>query len=512
MRSTLPLLLLSFTLTAAALATDLPKSAEQHLHPSQIPGEPATVPGACPAPRGPGKGEWTTNTLPETAERAAALAALESWAFPEISAEAEANRQGVRTDGLLIIHGGEIVYERYGRGFTADTPHLTWSVSKTYTATLTGIGVQRGLLSLDDSICEHLTPVDPTHCDTTVKDLLEFGSGTMWKESYEGAPPTSSSVVAMLYGQGHEDVVAFVTAQPRRAPPGTYFQYSSGDTNLLSGVLGAALTPTGGDQFPWTMLFEPLGVTTAVWERDTKGTYIGSSYVYATPRDMARLGMLWLDDGCFQGERWLPEGWVAESSAVSETIQSGAIDREPGDVQGRQVWLNLPVYGLGDAARPWPGSPPDLYGAMGHWKQSILMVPSHDLVIVRTGDDRDGIFSWDTLVQRSITLVNPTAGPPPGDVPAPDNIKRAAVLSADPMEFDTGLLRIAANYGAKLGCSCAFVMDRDDAQCAAFVKASPDIVKVRYDRENKVAKATALGVVRATASYRGPREGCTIDP
>ncbi|MEY3210271.1 MAG: hypothetical protein RIT28_752 [Pseudomonadota bacterium] len=512
MRFALPLLLLSFTLTAAALATEPTTSAGTPATAASIRNMPDPPPDGCPAPRGPGTGEWKTNALPQTPERAAALAALESWAFPEISAEAEANRQGVRTDGLVIIHGGEIVYERYGRGFTAQTPHLTWSVSKTYAATLTGIGVHRGLLSLDDSICEHLTPVDPTHCETTVKDLLEFGSGTMWKESYENAPPTSSSVVAMLYGQGHEDVVSFVTAQPRRVAPGTHFQYSSGDTNLLSGVLGAALTPVGGDQFPWTMLFEPLGVTSAVWERDTKGTYIGSSYVYATPRDMGRLGMLWLDDGCFQGERWLPEGWVAESSAVSQTIQSGAIDREAGDVQGLQVWLNLPVYGLGDTTRPWPGSPPDFYGAMGHWKQGILMVPSHDLVIVRTGDDRDGSFSWDTLVQRSIALVDPSAAPPPADVPAPDNIKPAATLTADPLAFDTGLLRIAANYGAKLGCSCAFVMERDDAQCAAFVKASPDIVKVRYDRENKVAKASALGLVRATASYRGPREGCTIDP
>ncbi|MCK6525652.1 beta-lactamase family protein [Myxococcota bacterium] len=501
------LLLLPYALAATALATETPTAPSTDTVTAEAP-----QPGACPAPRGPGRGAWSTRTLPETAERAAAKAALESWAFPEISAEAEANRQGIRTDGLLIIHKGELVYERYGRGFTAETPHLTWSVSKTYTATLTGIAVQRGLLSLDDSICEHITPTSPTHCETTVKDLLEFGSGTLWKESYESSPPTTSSVVAMLYGQGHEDVVAFATAQPRRAPPGSFFQYSSGDTNVLSGVVGAALTPVGGDQFPWTLLFEPMGDTSAVWERDTKGTYIGSSYVYATPRDMARLGMLWLDDGCYAGERWLPEGWVAASSVVSETIQRGSYDREPGDTQGRQVWLNQPVYALGDAARPWPGSPPDYYGAMGHWKQGILMVPSHDLVIVRTGDDRDGSFSWDLLAQHAIALVDPSAAPPAADPPPPPGLVAATNQIAEPLEFDTGLLRIAVNYGAKLGCSCAFVMNRDDAQCAAFVKASPDIVKVRYDREAKVAKATTFGLVRATASYRGPREGCTIDP
>jgi CubicO group peptidase (beta-lactamase class C family) len=126
----------------------------------------------------------------------------------------------------------------------------------------------------------------------------------------------------------------------------------------------------------------------AAWERDGRGTLIGSSYVYATPRDFAKFGYLYLNDGCWNGERLLPEGWVADSVKPSEPFKAKPLYLDPGDVQGRQFWLNRIVPPT-QPALPWPGVPDDAYAARGHWGQSITVVPSLDLVIVRVADDRE---------------------------------------------------------------------------------------------------------------------------
>jgi CubicO group peptidase (beta-lactamase class C family) len=135
------------------------------------------------------------------------------------------------------------------------------------------------------------------------------------------------------------------------------------------------------------------------------GTYVGSSYLWATPRDLARFGQLWLMDGCWQGERLLPEGWVSESTAVSEPMRTRALGRDAGDVQGRQVWLNRPVPEIGQDALPWPGVPEGAYAALGHWKQSITVVPDAELVVVRTADDRDGSYEHARTLRLALQLV-----------------------------------------------------------------------------------------------------------
>lgn len=328
--------------------------------------------------------------------------ALEAYLFaPELD-WADTQRRGVRTDGILVIHHGAIVYEHYAHGYTPQMPHLAWSVSKTFTNALTGIAVGQGLLELDDSICGEEGPAYPApSCAIRVQDLLEFSSGLDWLEAYEGQSPTASSVLAMLYGEGQPDMAAFVAGHPLRDPPGTTFQYSSGDSNLLSAVVGRALAPVHGEQYPWTLLFDRLGMSSVTWERDGAGTYVGSSYLYASPRDMGRFGLLWLQDGCWEGQRILPEGWVAASTTISPGMRARPLDwTAPELVQGRQVWLNQALPEQGMAGRPWPRVPADAYTALGHWKQLITVVPSWDLVVVRTGDDRDGSFSADEMLAR----------------------------------------------------------------------------------------------------------------
>ncbi len=344
----------------------------------------------CPDALWPDPG-WSVRSLEVRSQSPSQIAALERHLFPEDLDRADEERAGVRTDGVVIIHRGHLIYERYAAPYTDETPHLAWSATKTFTNALIGIAVAEERLSLSDSICDHLRPgwtVPDASCAITVQHLLEMASGLQWRETYEGQSPTASSVLAMLYGEGHADMASFVAQQPLAREPGAAWQYSSGDTNVLSAIAGAVLGPAHGDRFPFEVLLDPLGMTRVTWERDTRGTYVGSSYLWATPRDLARLGLLLLQDGCWEGERLLPEGWVADSTTLADPIRRGAIDL--GDKpQGRQIWLNqaLPEQGL--AEPPWPDVPTTAFAALGHWGQSITVIPDASLVVVRTADDRD---------------------------------------------------------------------------------------------------------------------------
>lgn len=228
-----------------------------------------------------------------------------------------------------------------------------------------------------------------------------FGSGFDWQEVYEEGGPRASSVLAMLYGEGRHDMARFVASHPLRDPPGTTFSYSSGDTNVLAAIVGSRLVPQDGERFPWVRLFEPLGITSASWERDGVGTYIGASSLSLTPRDMARFGWFLAQDGCWDGQRLLPEGWVDRSTEVNPAILSKDLDGW--GVQGRQFWINgqLP----GKERRVWPALPEDAFAALGHWKQAIYVIPSASLVVVRTGDDRASDYRHGEVMKAALALV-----------------------------------------------------------------------------------------------------------
>jgi CubicO group peptidase (beta-lactamase class C family) len=358
----------------------------------------------CPTP----STEWPTENWPDAraevaVSSAAQIQALEDYAFTLQGKDEE--RKGVRTDGVVIIHKGRVVYERYGRGFDAGKRHLAWSVSKSFTSALVGIAVKREALKLDDSICQYVKAKRQDNCAITVQNLLEFASGLDWRENYEnGGTYQTSSVLAMLYGEGRRDMVSFITAHERSDEPGTSWRYSSGDTTLLAGVLDAALRPSLGKDWPWVLLLDKLGMKSATWERDGKGVVVGSSYLHATPRDLAKFGYFYLNNGCWAGEEVLPADWVMRSTQVSEPIQRKAHERGRDDVQGWQWWLNRPIANV-QTELPFPSVPEGAYAARGHWGQSISIIPSKELIVVRTADDRDGSFSLDTFLKLALAVV-----------------------------------------------------------------------------------------------------------
>jgi len=275
-----------------------------------------------------------------------------------------------RTRAVVVVHHGRIVAERYSDGIGITTPQLGWSLAKVVTNALAGVAVRQGRLSLYDRalLAEWRGANDPRG-EISVGDLLQMRSGLAFHEDY--ASPISD-VRRMLFIE--ESAAGFAASKSAAFAPGTHWQNSGGDANILSWVIRQRYDPTEYRDLPQRELFGPLGMTTAVMERDPSGTYVGSSFVYASARDWARLGLLYLRDGVWNGRQILPRGWVRFS--VTPTRVSG------GEF-GADIWRHLP----GTEAES-SGLPADAFFMLGFDGQLIAVVPSRDLVVVRLGLSR----------------------------------------------------------------------------------------------------------------------------
>jgi CubicO group peptidase (beta-lactamase class C family) len=273
-------------------------------------------------------------------------------------------RESLGTRAVVVVRGGELVAERYAEGFDRMTPQLGWSMTKSVANLMVGRLVQTGTVSLDE---DRLRPEwTNERADITIEDLLRMSSGLAWDETYDLGTP----ITRMLYDE--PDMAAYVASQPAAHEPGSYQVYSSGDTNVLCSVL-AERTGAGAD-LPRRLLFAPLGLPSAVLEPDAAGTPVCSSYMWATPRDWAAVGLFALQDGSWAGEELLPEGWM-EASTTATDVRS----EEDGYAAG--WWVNERP----DGSLVEPTLPADAYFAEGHDGQWIIVVPSADLVVVRLG-------------------------------------------------------------------------------------------------------------------------------
>lgn len=280
-------------------------------------------------------------------------------------------RRRRRTRAVLVVKDGRIVAEQYAAGFTEATPFPGWSMTKSVVGALIGVLVGEGRLALGDrALLPHWRDGDP-RAAITVEDLLRMRSGLAFSERYSDF---SSDVIRMLFLE--TDAAAYAASRPLSAPPGTVWSYASGTTNILSKIARQIVGETDYPHWPRRALFEPLGMDSAVMEPDAAGTFVGSSFMLATARDWARFGQLYLQDGVWQGRRILPKGWVAFSTRPTPQSAGGRY--------GAHWWLKLQPEMGGDtsaAAR----IPDDAYFAVGHEGQTLTVVPSRGLVIVRLG-------------------------------------------------------------------------------------------------------------------------------
>lgn len=332
---------------------------------------------------------WQTADAKSAGLNAQGLDELTAFLFPPRGNEAD--RKGTRTDGFVLIKDGKLVYEKYTTPYAVEKPHLAWSATKSFVQALVGIAVKDGLLKVDDPAGKYFPELDKGGREQIKIDhLLRMSSGIDWEEGYE-ASPLKSAVVAMLYTRGRADMASFVATYPMKAPPGSRWYYSSGDSNVLMGILKRRIGEGYADM-PWKRLFDPMGMK-VTWERDASGTFVGSSYIYATPRDLAKFGFLYLNDGVWDGNRILPEGWVRYAATVAPAYPlSDLPDEDLEENGGAHWWLNAVKVPRKDN-RPWPSAPRSVFAALGHWGQSIFVFPEEDIIAVRVADDRDGTFN-----------------------------------------------------------------------------------------------------------------------
>lgn len=272
-----------------------------------------------------------------------------------------------RTRAILVIYDGQIIAEKYADGFDKNTRQLGWSMAKSVTNSLIGILVRDGKLTLNDA-----SPFAEWKTDNraiiTIHNLMQMSSGLLWEENYS----KPSDATNMLFKS--KDAGLLASHSPYESEPGKVFEYSSGTSNMLAWIARNAVGDSAYYSFASERLFKKTGMHSMILEPDAGGTYVGSSYAFATPRDWARFGLLFLNDGMFNGERILPEGWAEYSSTPCEGAKMGEY--------GAQFWLNAGSK-TDVANRYYPDVPADLYWADGYEGQNVFILPSKDLVVVK---------------------------------------------------------------------------------------------------------------------------------
>ena len=278
-----------------------------------------------------------------------------------------------KTRAVVVVYDGQLIAERYAPGFNLNTPQLGWSMSKSVTNALVGVLVRNGKLEVHRSapVPEWQKADDPRH-KITLDQLLRMSAGLEFSEEY--AP--FSDAVYMFYDS--YDFAAYAANKPLETEPDEKWYYSSGTANIIARVVRQTIEKQHENYYDYLYqnLFHKIGMLSVVMEPDPSGTFVGSSYMFATPRDWARFGLLYLQDGVWNGERILPEGWVKYTTTPTP--------RAPQGKYGAFFWLNAGAPS--DASdRMMASVPVDTFFARGFQEQRVFIVPSKNLVLVRFG-------------------------------------------------------------------------------------------------------------------------------
>lgn len=300
---------------------------------------------------------------------------------PALSAALEASFADetgkLNTRAIVILKDGQLIAERYAAGVDSRMPLLGWSMTKSVTNAMIGLMVQDKKLSLTQP-----APLEEWQNDArreiTIDALLRMSSGLKFVEDY-GSP---SDATRMLFGSKNAASVAI--AAPTAAKPNEVWSYSSGTTNILQQIIRNQFAQHSDYiAYPYQRLFQKLGMTSAILESDASGVFIGSSFMYATARDWAKFGQLYLQNGVWQGQRLLPEGWVRYSSTPTPKSDG---------TYAAQFWIE----------RNDQSFPQDAFMAEGFEGQNVTIIPSKQLVIVRLGLSRSGAFDDIAFVKRIV--------------------------------------------------------------------------------------------------------------
>lgn len=288
-----------------------------------------------------------------------------------------------KTRSLLVVHKNQIIGERYIRGFTKDTKILGWSMTKSILSTLYGILEYQDKIDMEYKPFSGEINMKNPKTNITLNHLLRMQSGLEWNENYFKI----SDVTRMLFLDS--DMTLSQRNKRIIAQPTEIWNYSSGTTNLLSGILREQFSSHQEYlDFPYKELIDKIGMNSMLLETDLSGNYILSSYGWATTRDWAKFGLLYLNKGDWNGKRIFSESW--SDYVAKPTIHSNG-------TYGAHFWLN--------AEGRYEDIPRDLYSVNGFQGQRIFIIPSKDLVVVRTGLKEQTDEQFNILLKEIIASI-----------------------------------------------------------------------------------------------------------
>ena len=284
-----------------------------------------------------------------------------------------------KTRAVLVIYKDHIIAEKNAKGFDKNSLHLGWSMTKSITGTMYGILQKEGKLNVNDK-----APIDAWKNDErskiTINDLLHMNSGLEWNEDYDHI----SDVTKMLFLES--DMSKSQVEKPFVGKPNETWNYSSGTSNLLSGMLKKYFkTDQEYLDFWYAALIDKIGMHSMIIEADLAGNYVGSSYGWATTRDWAKFGLLYLHKGNWNGEQIFEPSWADYVSTPTNTSNGR---------YGAHFWLNAGGY--------YPDAPKTMYSVNGYQGQRVFILPSKELVIVRMGL---GSMDFNNLVKEVVASV-----------------------------------------------------------------------------------------------------------
>jgi hypothetical protein len=295
----------------------------------------------------------------------------------------------VNTRAIVIVKNGHLIAEKYAPSFSMTTPLIGWSMTKTITNGMVGVLVKQGKLNVMAP-----APVSEWKEDDrskiTLNNLMQASSGLRWEELYGGP----SDATNMLFRKA--DAGGFAAQSKTEVAPDTKWYYSSGTTNIISRITRQAIGDEDYYKFPYREIFHKIGAYSMVIEPDASGTFVGSSFSYATARDWARYGLLYLNDGVWNGERIFPEGWVKYSTKPAKAAPNGEY--------GAQIWLNAGSKDDPNQKR-FMDVPNDMYLMDGFEGQHVIMIPSRNLVIVRLGLSQKKQFDTNAFVREVLNAI-----------------------------------------------------------------------------------------------------------
>ena len=298
------------------------------------------------------------------------------------------------TAAFVVTWKGRIIAERYREGITPSTPLESWSMGKSLIATLMGILVKRGIYDLwqPAPIPEWQGKDDP-RARIRIADLMRMSSGLRIRATQDpDYDPSLGYPDHMYFYTGAINTFKYAATRPQQWPPNTVGRYRNCDPSLISYLIRLAVEKRGEEylSFPQRALFDKIGIRTMVLETDPYGNFLTQGYEFGSGRDWARLGNLYLQEGVWKGERILPEGFAKFVSTLAPAWEA---DKRP--VYGGFFWIN------GDAAYPVPK---DAYYMAGAGGQFTMIIPSHDLVVVRLGHYRGSREGTEAL-RRSLAIL-----------------------------------------------------------------------------------------------------------